>query len=72
MLNSLTVRGTPAHLKYHAGTSVIVSGGGQECNSASSETQNEMHKFSKVRNGHKYNMQFTINSFRQLFHDKIF
>ena len=30
--NSLTVRGTPAHVKcysYHAGTSVIVSGGGR-------------------------------------------
>jgi len=34
--------------------------------------QNEMHKFGKVKNGCKYCIQLTINSFRQLFPDNIF
>ena len=61
--NSLTVHSTPAHAKcysYHAGTSVIVSGvvGMQQC---MIWNQNEMHKFSTVKNGCKYaanNKQF--------------
>ena len=51
---SLTVCSTPAHhvkcYSYHAGTSVIVSGGVgmQQC---MIRNQNKMHKLSKVKNG---------------------
>jgi len=54
--NSMTVRGTPAHVKcysYHAGTSVSVSGGGRNA-TVHDPKPNEMHKFSKVKNGRKY------------------
>jgi len=61
--NSLTVHGTPAHVKcysYHAGTSVIVSGRGgmQQC---MIRNQNATLKFSEVKNECKYaanNKQF--------------
>ena len=53
---TLTVRDTPAHVKgysYYAGTSVIavVRIGMQQC---MIRNQNERHKLSKVKNGHKY------------------
>ena len=56
MWNSLTVRGTPGHVKcytYHNQTSAVVSGGVgmQQC---MIWNQNEMHKLSKVKNGCKY------------------
>ena len=54
--NSPTVCGTPAHVKcysYHAGTSVIVSDGGRNA-TVHDLKPNEMHKFSKVKNGRKY------------------
>ena len=61
--NSTTVWGTPDHVKcysYHAGTSVIVSGGVgmQQCIILN---QNEMRNLNKVKNGRKYaanNKQF--------------
>ena len=64
--NSLTVRGTPAHVKccsYHDRLTVLVllSGvrvGTQHC---MIQNQKEMHKLSKVKNGCKYatnNIQF--------------
>ena len=73
--NSLMVHGTPAHVKcysYHAGTSVIVSGGGTkyECNSAWSETKMKCTR--SVKSRMHANMQLTINSFRPLFPDKIY
>jgi len=56
---------TPAHVKcysYHAGTSVIVSGGvGMQQRQRMIWNQNQMHKLSKVKNGRKYaanNKQF--------------
>jgi len=61
---SLTVHGTPAHVKcylYHDGTSVIVSVGPVGMQQCRSQIQNEMHKLSKVKNGCKYaayNKQF--------------
>ena len=73
MWNSPTVQGTPAHVKcysYHAVTNAIVSGGGLECcNSAWSETKMKCTNSAKSRMD--ANMQLTINSFRQLFPDKI-
>jgi len=38
---------------YHAGTSVIVSDGGRNA-TVHDLKPNEMHKFSKVKNGRKY------------------
>jgi len=60
---SLAACSTPAHVKcytYHASTSAIVSVGAgmQQC---MIRNQNEMHTFSKVKNGCKYavsNKQF--------------
>jgi len=49
------VDGTPAHVKcysYHAGTSVDVSGGARNA-TVHDRNQNEMHKFSKIKNGCK-------------------
>jgi len=68
--NSLTVRDTPAHVKrysYHAFTSVTVSGGGRNA------TVPDMKpKRNPQTQQSQEQTQITINSFRQLFPDKIF
>jgi len=67
---SLTVRDTPAHVKrysYHAFTSVTVSGGGRNA------TVPDMKpKRNPQTQQSQEQTQITINSFRQLFPDKIF
>jgi len=61
----MTVHGTPPHVKcysYDADTSVVLlSVVRVEMQQCKIRNQNEMHKLSKVKNGHKYaanNKQF--------------
>ena len=67
---SLTVHGTPAHVKcysYHASTSVSVSGGGRNAT-----VHRPKQKWNAQTQQSQEWMQLTINSFRQFFPDKIF
>ena len=70
--NSLTVRGTPVHVKCysrHACTSVIVSGGGR-----TATVDDPIPKWNaQTQQSQEWTlMQLTINSFRPLFPDEIF
>jgi len=76
MWTSLTVHGTPAHVKcysYHACTSVSVSGGGNNATVQdqkrkwNAQTQQSWDYFKDKQ----INMQLTMKSFRPLFPDKI-
>jgi len=69
--NSLTVHGTPAHVKcysYHAGTSVAVSGGGRNA-TVHDLKPTKMKRSSSAKSRMEANMHLTINSFRPLFPD---
>jgi len=73
---SLTVHGTP-HVKsdsYHACTSATVSGGGRNATVHDPKPYTEHLRQNRLllNTCMDANMQFTINSFRQLFPDKIF
>jgi len=70
---SLTVHGTPAHVKcysYHAGTSFTVRGEGR--NATVHDPNPKWKRTSSAKSRMDANMQLTINSFRPLFPDKIF
>jgi len=69
---SLMVSSAPVHVKsdsYHAGTSVIVSGGGRHATVHDPITKKCTIS---AKSRMDTNMQLTINSFRPLFPDKIF
>jgi len=71
---SLMVRDTPAHVKcysYHAGTSVIVSGGARNA-TVHDPKPTKIKRSSSAKSGMEANIQLTINSFRPLFPNKIF
>jgi len=76
MWNSLTVCDTPPrHVKcysYHACTTVTVSGGGRNATVHDLKLKYLTHSRLLLNTCMHANMQLTVNSFRQLFPDKIF
>ena len=68
---SMMVHGIPAHVmcySYHAGTSVIVTGGGRNA-TRNSDLKEKRKRTNSAKSRMDANMQLTINSFRQLFPD---